>query len=457
MNLELEDYYISELKIKKGKSYSKDDADCRWYDVSFNIHNEYFHYNETRECLLEGELWEIFHTINKCLNNELSEHKYLTFIEHDIELEFSKSNDENHIHQIEFKIFINLEGIVGCDYYSFTLDDEQMIRLRDYIENILRNRKSELPDDEQPYIYASVIYDDDIVAKTINEPSFYYKTILPININDRVLVDRAGHETVGIVIDIEYCDKDNVPYPLEKTKDIIKILDQQKKDDKLFQSIIEPDEDFYTREETIKSLECIELTSENLNLLTENEIVFIEDDDSDGSLYFMDNKINLYHAQVKYPKDKKLTKDLIFSKLPKYKNASYENQKDYKAINLGMGHALLIKTSNYDSYMSLLKNNIKYEDEFNDCYNAYCYWMKYAIEFLENNYEIVKCPNCGNKMVKILYGMPSSDDFEQVEKGKIFLGGCMVSDNVPSYHCNNCRRSYYENLEDYIDEPNNFE
>ena len=75
-------------------------------------------------------------------------------------------------------------------------------------------------------------------------------------------------------------------------------------------------------------------------------------------------------------------------------------------------------------------------------------------EFLGNE---PNCPNCGNKMLEIVYGMPGSDIIEKVENGEIFLGGCMISECNPVYHCNNCRRSYFDNLKDYIDEENNFE
>ena len=141
MNFKLENYEISRIEIKKGSSYAKDDVDCRWYDVSLNIKNKYFNYNETRECLLERELWEIYHTLNKCLNNELDENKNLWFVEPDLELEFSCSSDENHIHLVDFQIYVNLEGIAGGDYYSFLLDEEQMIMFRDYLEKILKAKK----------------------------------------------------------------------------------------------------------------------------------------------------------------------------------------------------------------------------------------------------------------------------------------------------------------------------
>ena len=49
MDFNLDDYYVSKIRIKKGKSYTKDDYYCRWYDVSLNIKNKYFTYNETEE------------------------------------------------------------------------------------------------------------------------------------------------------------------------------------------------------------------------------------------------------------------------------------------------------------------------------------------------------------------------------------------------------------------------
>ena len=77
------------------------------------------------------------------------------------------------------------------------------------------------------YTYVSVVYDDDIVATTINEPSFYYKTDLDnISINDKVLVDRNGEEVLGTVIDIEKFDKEDVPFPLDITKKVIKIVEK---------------------------------------------------------------------------------------------------------------------------------------------------------------------------------------------------------------------------------------
>lgn len=45
-------------------------------------------------------------------------------------------------------------------------------------------------------------------------------------VGDTVLVDRNGNEAYGTVEDIEiYTDK-TAPYPVEKTKDIIKVIDR---------------------------------------------------------------------------------------------------------------------------------------------------------------------------------------------------------------------------------------
>lgn len=55
------------------------------------------------------------------------------------------------------------------------------------------------------------------------------------------------------------------------------------------------------------------------------------------------------------------------------------------------------------------------------------------------------CPRCGSRnTAKILWGMPAfSEDLEEKLKNKeIVLGGCCVSDNDPSYHCNTCKKDF---------------
>ena len=68
------------------------------------------------------------------------------------------------------------------------------------------------------------------------------------------------------------------------------------------------------------------------------------------------------------------------------------------------------------------------------------------------------CPHCGNKLAKIEYGMVGHEIMEEVEKGEVYIGGCCIYDEeMPEYHCNNCRRSYTKDLKRYIEEENNFE
>lgn len=54
------------------------------------------------------------------------------------------------------------------------------------------------------------------------------------------------------------------------------------------------------------------------------------------------------------------------------------------------------------------------------------------------NYKI--CPKCGSKdSVKILYGYPNEKGIMLEAAGKAKLGGCLVLDVAPEYHCKNCQ------------------
>ena len=50
-----------------------------------------------------------------------------------------------------------------------------------------------------------------------------------------------------------------------------------------------------------------------------------------------------------------------------------------------------------------------------------------------------KCFTCGVlDVAKIIYGYPTAETFKEQEKGKIKLGGCVISEDNPQYHCNKC-------------------
>ena len=53
-----------------------------------------------------------------------------------------------------------------------------------------------------------------------------------------------------------------------------------------------------------------------------------------------------------------------------------------------------------------------------------------------------KCPECSTKLVRIIFGMPNEELFEDAQQGKVLLGGCCVSFNDPTWGCANCGWEY---------------
>jgi hypothetical protein len=47
------------------------------------------------------------------------------------------------------------------------------------------------------------------------------------------------------------------------------------------------------------------------------------------------------------------------------------------------------------------------------------------------------CPKCGmsDKVIKILYGMPAPDVFEEEKKGNVRIGGCVVYGDNKEWYC----------------------
>ena len=70
--------------------------------------------------------------------------------------------------------------------------------------------------------------------------------------------------------------------------------------------------------------------------------------------------------------------------------------------------------------------------------------------------KLLRCPNCNNKMVIILYDEPNEILEKYVYDKKFFFRGLeerSIDRNGPNrirYHCYNCNRSYSENLEKYV-------
>lgn len=102
---------------------------------------------------------------------------------------------------------------------------------------------------EKVYKYVQVSYDDDYAGRT-----YSYKTTLEnINIGDTVLVDRNGNEAYGTVESIDEYTEKTAPYPVDKTKDIIKIVEEFGDDDDY--------DDYFDEDDMIKDYENILLNN----------------------------------------------------------------------------------------------------------------------------------------------------------------------------------------------------
>lgn len=358
------------------------------------------------------------------------------------------------------------------------------------------------------YTYVSVIYDDDIVAKTINEPSFYYLTDFEdIDIDDKVLVNRGGKDVVGIVIDVEKYDEKNVPFPVDKTKKIIKILEKA-------EHVEENKEGNYFGDPFDEYMLIIHDSNAILDKLKLDRCFIINNSSTNKKELI--NKCNVIVTVgnvdiTKYD----LSNKYVININNELNSGSYTvisylaKEDDYiqmiKAIHYGLFYTGLITIDLYDIVNSLNGrieyirisakdkdkafkefdsnkckkmfiifeapiNSSLYEicdivDEFRDKYKNS--EISFGVPVVEDVDELIMnifydgssavCPTCGKKLLNIVYGMPDTETIERAKREELFLGGCMVEDNQPKYHCNNCRRSYSRDLKSYIEEANNWE
>ncbi len=51
----------------------------------------------------------------------------------------------------------------------------------------------------------------------------------------------------------------------------------------------------------------------------------------------------------------------------------------------------------------------------------------------------VECPSCGSpEVAQIVFGYPTEETLDAGARGSVVLGGCIVSDNDPEWHCKAC-------------------
>lgn len=76
--------------------------------------------------------------------------------------------------------------------------------------------------EEEKYYYLTVKYEEYYSNKEYN----YISDNTTIEVGDRVLVDMAGELVIAEVLETAYCDKFDAPFPVHKTKKIIKKVDE---------------------------------------------------------------------------------------------------------------------------------------------------------------------------------------------------------------------------------------
>lgn len=53
------------------------------------------------------------------------------------------------------------------------------------------------------------------------------------------------------------------------------------------------------------------------------------------------------------------------------------------------------------------------------------------------------CPSCNSeRVVPIVFGYPGPAMLDQMEAGKIMLGGCLVDEDNPEWHCKDCEHDW---------------
>ena len=54
-----------------------------------------------------------------------------------------------------------------------------------------------------------------------------------------------------------------------------------------------------------------------------------------------------------------------------------------------------------------------------------------------------KCQKCGGKVVKIVYGLPTPELYEQAERKEVVLGGCCIHESGdPQWACVECEQAF---------------
>ncbi len=108
------------------------------------------------------------------------------------------------------------------EYYNEMKSENEFMNM-DELEDLKKQRKNidENLKQDEVYYYLTVKYEDYFGDKEYN----YISEDTTIKIGDKVLVDRAGNLAIAEVLETGYFDKYDSPFPVNKTKRIIKKVD----------------------------------------------------------------------------------------------------------------------------------------------------------------------------------------------------------------------------------------
>jgi rubrerythrin len=53
-----------------------------------------------------------------------------------------------------------------------------------------------------------------------------------------------------------------------------------------------------------------------------------------------------------------------------------------------------------------------------------------------------ECPVCKGKVLPIIYGLPTEEMGEKARNGEVILGGCIITEFSPSWHCPTCGTNF---------------
>lgn len=224
MYLKIDNFTELIMKIKRTHKEEKN-WDDKWCEVTLEIKNEYFNYKTfNNELLLESEIEILIKEFNKLVNGKLLKNETIEFIEPDLVFILEPSEKAKN-GLVDMRVNLFQDGALSADYYNLCLDIEEVKQIMGYLNNVIPTVNIEndtYKNINDSYCIVLVKYDDYDGDKTY--AYILNKEIDETKVGDKVLVDRAGNIVIGTIINKNFYDEYNAPYPVERTKTIIKRL-----------------------------------------------------------------------------------------------------------------------------------------------------------------------------------------------------------------------------------------